>query len=771
MIRGKIAVDYLRGCRMAVTVFKAASYSLSGLLDRIGNGDIALPDIQRPFVWPNSRVRDLFDSMYKGFPVGYLLFWSTGADAGAKQIGVETKQAAPSLLIVDGQQRLTSLYAVITGATIVKKDYTKGRIQIAFRPKDCKFEVADAAIMNDPEFIDDIAKVYEDDWWGFVNRFLSTLEEHRGVSLDDDEKNLIVGNIDRLKDIQNYPFQAIELDREVNEEHVAEVFVRINSEGVQLNSADFILTLMSVFWEKGRRELEEFSRAAKTPTTAAASPFNHFIAPAPDQMLRTAVGLAFKRGRLRYVYSILRGKDLETGEFSPERRDAQFEQLREAHESTLNLTNWHEYLKCLQQAGFRSGRMISSETAVIYVYIFWLLGRHQYNVDQRRLREVIARWWFMAHTTGRYTSSPETQLESDFNRLSDIADGDADEFCQALDRIVTDTFTNDYWEITLPNRLDTSSAKSPPLSAYWAALNLLDAEMLFSELKVSSMLDPLVTPVKDMERHHLFPKAHLARLGITDYKSVSAIANMAFVDWTQNSEISDQDPQQYWSQMTVGMDPERLKRQTRLHALPVGWEQLGYTEFCDKRRKLIADVIREGFSRLLDGQPIQAAKPSTLRSLIDGGESNVLEFKESARWSHGTASKGKSEQIIVKTLAGFMNNEGGTLLIGVADDGSAVGVGADYATLSKPDRDGYELFLTQLVSDKISGPSAPLCRITFDQLDGSDICRVDVAAAARPVFACPHSSKEQTDFWLRLGNRTDQLRGTDLVGYTDEHWG
>ena len=274
-----------------------------------------------------------------------------------------------------------------------------------------------------------------------------------------------------------------------------------------------------------------------------------------------------------------------------------------------------------------------------------------------------------------------------------------------------------------------------------------------------------------MERHHLFPKAHLARLGITDYKSVSAIANMAFVDWTQNSEISDQDPQQYWSQMTVGMDPERLKRQTRLHALPVGWEQLGYTEFCDKRRKLIADVIREGFSRLLDGQPIQAAKPSTLRSLIDGGESNVLEFKESARWSHGTASKGKSEQIIVKTLAGFMNNEGGTLLIGVADDGSAVGVESDYATLSKPDRDGYELFLTQLVSDKISGPSAPLCRITFDQLDGYDICRVDVAAAARPVFACPHSSKEQTDFWLRLGNRTDQLRGTDLVGYTDEHWG
>jgi hypothetical protein len=248
---------------VALAVFKDASYTLNGLITKIRHGDVALPDIQRPFVWTNAKVRDLFDSMYKGFPVGYLLFWSTGADPTARQIGTDNKQAAPSLLIVDGQQRLTSLFSVVTGTPVVRKDYAEGRIRIAFRPSDQKFEVTDAAIDNDPEFIPDIAEVYKGGFLSFVNAFLDRLEAHRGEPLGDDERDRLHEAIDQLKDLQSYPFQAIELDRSVDEEHVAEIFVRINSEGVQLNHADFILTLMSVFWEKGRRELEDFSRAAK----------------------------------------------------------------------------------------------------------------------------------------------------------------------------------------------------------------------------------------------------------------------------------------------------------------------------------------------------------------------------------------------------------------------------------------------------------------------------------------------------------------------------
>ncbi len=753
---------------MAITVFKDVNYSLGGLLSKVRLGEIALPDMQRPFVWSNARVRDLFDSMYKGFPVGCLLFWSTGAEG--RQIGTDDKQSAPSLLIVDGQQRLTSLYAVIKGLPVVGKDYTEQRISIAFRPNDQKFEVTDAAICKDPEFIPDVSEVFAGSFLTFATGFLRRLERHRGEPIAAEEQNRLHEALDRLKDLQNYPFRAIELDSTIDEEHVADVFVRINSEGVRLNHGDFILTLMSVFWEKGRRELEEFSRAAKTPTLSGSSPYNHFIAPLPDQMLRVSVGFAFRRGRLQFVYSILRGKNLGTGKFSADSREEQFSLLQSAQEAALDLTNWHEYLKCLHRAGFRSSRMISSQTALLYVYVLWLIGRLDFNVSLKRLRRVIARWWFMAHTTARYTGSSETQIEADLNKLRDIATGDADAFCNTLDAIVTDTFTRDYWDITLPNGLDRSSAKSPPLSAYWAALNLLDAEMLFSDMKVSAMLDPVVTPVNDMQRHHLFPKAYLKSNGVTKIPQINRIANMAFVDWSDNIAISSKAPREYWSQMTSRLDPDRVKRQAQHHALPIGWEQLEYSDFCDKRRKLIAAVTRDGFRRLLDSHSPVAPGPD-LRHLIDSGESDRLEFKQSARWSHGTKMKGKSEQIIAKTVSGFMNAEGGTLLIGVADDGSIVGLRSDYETLSKSNRDGYELFLMQLMKDKVSGPATSLCKIRFKELDGEDVCRVDVSPSANPVFTCPLHSKQHTDFWVRQGNQTDQFHGEDEHKYIKDHWG
>ena len=244
---------------MATTLFKDTTYSAFGLIEDIKHGEVALPDIQRPFVWGASKVRDLLDSMYKGFPIGYLLFWATGTEAGARQIGVDTKQRVPRMLIVDGQQRLTSLYAVMTGSKIVKDDYSEGRIRIAFRPEDAMFAVTDAAIDKDPEFIPDISALWvPGELRSVIRAFLRRLEAKR--ELTEAATDRLYEAIQRVHDLHDYPFRAVELASTVEEEQVAEVFVRINSEGVTLNQADFILTLMSVFWEKGRRQLEEFSR-------------------------------------------------------------------------------------------------------------------------------------------------------------------------------------------------------------------------------------------------------------------------------------------------------------------------------------------------------------------------------------------------------------------------------------------------------------------------------------------------------------------------------
>ena len=126
------------------TVFKTVDFTLSGLISDIDMGTLGLPEIQRPFVWKTAKVRDLFDSMYKGFPVGYLLFWENDVRPGARQIGTSGKQLVPQRLIVDGQQRLTSLYAVVKGAAVLREDFTEQRIRIAFRPRDARFDVEEA---------------------------------------------------------------------------------------------------------------------------------------------------------------------------------------------------------------------------------------------------------------------------------------------------------------------------------------------------------------------------------------------------------------------------------------------------------------------------------------------------------------------------------------------------------------------------------------------------------------------------------------------------
>jgi len=596
---------------MPSQLFSDSTYTVGGLVEDIDKGEVALPDIQRPFVWTPTKARNLFDSMYKGFPVGYLLFWRTGIEPGTRPIGSTSKQAAPRLLIVDGQQRLTCLYSVLTNTPVLHDDYTETRMRIAFCPATEEFAVTDAAVERNPEWIPDISELWKpDNRKKTVRAYLKALAAYREEGLTDEEKDRLDDAIDRLYALQDYPFKGVELYSHVDEEQVADIFVRINSEGVALNTADFILTLMSVWWDKGRTELELFARQAKAPhASGGPSPHNHLIRPDPDQLLRVEVAVAFRRAVLKYVYSLLRGKDLETGEFSPERRDAQFELLRSAQDDTLDLTNWHEYLRCITTAGFTSARMISSSAAVLYGYSLWLMGRRDYRVSVAALRGPIARWFFTSHTTGRYSASPESRFESDLNALQDVSG--ASGFTDHLDRICNDTFTGDYWAITYRNEIATSASKSPALSAYFAALNVLGAEVLFSTQKVSAMLDPAVVSTKGVERHHLFPKGHLKRRGITDTRRVNQIANLAFVEWFTNIGISDDDPGKYWpAQVAAMLKPgersaeaqgqrrERLQRQMHWHGLPEDWHQMDYEDFLVARRGMISDVVREGWEVL-----------------------------------------------------------------------------------------------------------------------------------------------------------------------------
>src|SRR6476646_2776683 len=391
---------------MGEMLFKETRYQVKQLISDIELGRLALPELQRPFVWKKSKVRDLLDSMYRGFPVGYILLWNTAADVASKQVGVGERQDAPTRFIVDGQQRLTSLYAVFTGTEVTNRRFAKELIRIAFRPRDGRFEVADAATERDPEFLPDISALWVDSEWQVGNRFIERLKEARDVFHSEEDE--LRQAIRRVHNLDTYMFVANEIEGSANDEQVAEIFLRINSGGTQLVQSDFILTLMSVFRENDRRRLEEFAKAAKSPATSRASPFNHLIKPEPEQLLRVAVLTAFQRGRLESVTALLRSGVLNEGDQpTAEKRQERFDELGDAITEALQLSTWHEFLKSLPVAGFYREKEMSSANNAIFSYALYLLGRQRFGLDYGALRVPIARYFFMSALTGRYTGSFE----------------------------------------------------------------------------------------------------------------------------------------------------------------------------------------------------------------------------------------------------------------------------------------------------------------------------------------------------------------------------
>lgn len=751
---------------MSDTLFKQVNYDLDSLVKFIELGQIGLPDIQRPFVWLNKKVRDLFDSMYRGYPVGYLLFWQNGfgsEENQTRQIGTDHKQKVPDLLIVDGQQRLTSLFAVTRGIPVLRENGREELIQIAFNPLQEKFEVADARVDRDKAFIPNVSALWASNTSLFeiVGEYLKGLRQSREVTPAEQQR--VERSITRLYNLLKFPFTALELSKNIDEEQVAEVFVRINSKGKALNQADFILTIMSVFWDEGRKDLEEFCKQARQISQGVASPYNHFIQPEPDQLLRVSIALGFKRARLQYVYSILRGKDLETGEFSVERREQQFGVLKDAQARVLDLSAWHDFFHAVRAAGYLGGRMISSMNNLLFAYAFYLIGRTEYAVSTKELRRVIARWFFMCCLTGRYTGSPESDLEFDLARLREVKG--AKGFVAMLDGVCDAALTSDYWSITLPNDLATSSSRSPSLFAYYAALVLAEARALFSDQKVETLLDPSVHSTRSAaERHHLFPKEHLKSVGIVEQRDTNQIANYALLEWGDNGAIGGQSPEAYLPLMSRCVRPEELVRQYEWHALPDGWERMPYKTFLAARRERIARFVAQGYESLQDRDASERQARVDIEELIRGGEGVHVELKATLRVNLHTGNKDpKMEGACLKTIAGFLNSRGGTLIIGVSDDGETLGVNND--DFSSEDK--MYLHLVNLIRDRIGGQHSMYIHPRFEDRDAARVLVVECWPAKSAAFVKDGSAEH---FYVRTGAATTELSPSQTHDYISQRF-
>ena len=338
----------------------------------------------------------------------------------------------------------------------------------------------------------------------------------------------------------------------------------------------------------------------------------------------------------------------------------------------------------------------------------------------------------------------------------------ADQFVSRLQHVCDITLTNDFWHVTLPNDLATSSPRSPSRFAYDAALVLLEAPVLFSHAKVAELLDPAIQANRSMvERHHLFPRAYLDKLKISDRRETNQIANYAYVEWADNTKISDQSPVEYLSQLRPRFSEAELERMYEYHALPEGWERMEYRAFLEIRREMMAQIVRKGYQTLTTGAVPEVTPKETfdLTGAIDGGESEEVEFKSTLRINlHTGESDKRMELSVLKTLAGFLNTSGGTLIVGVSDDGTPVGIEAD----KFPNEDKMSLHLVNVVKSRMGPTSMAAIHVHFEDYDD---CRVLVARCHRsptPVFV---KDGETERFYIRTGPSTTELSASEAHNY------
>ena len=575
------------------------------MLNDVKSGRIGLPDLQRPFVWKDNKVRELLDSMMKGYPIGYIMLWASPDDyANTAQIGKNDKvYKQPDDLVIDGQQRLTALLAAMYGVTIRDKNYAERKIRISFNPLTREFAVWTQAFERDPEWISEISSVFSADQEHTISKFrktyIKTANEGRlknGLpQLTEDEEDLIEENINDLLNLEIYSLPTLKINAKADEEDVADIFVRVNSGGQNLTEKNFIETLIAVYDNEVYDKINSFCSESRKPANGTS--YNQILQVDPSHLIRVAVGVGFRRARLRYAYMLLRGKNLKTGEITQNVRKENLSIFKASLDMATNLNNWHAFMNLFTSAGYLRGSLVASSNAVVFSYVLYLIGKYEYKVSSVELQKIICKWIFMSTITGFYTGSTETEVEKQFADLRSIHT--ANQFVAYLDSEISNRFTDDYFRYSLPAELNSSSATSPAWYGYIAAINVLGTPMLFSTSPLSKYFVLGASGNKSsIDKHHIFPKHYLEKIGYDNDRDRNQIANFTYLDYTTNIDISDAPPVEYVSRYRKKLGEEGYKRTCAQNALPENFEKLTYPEFLSQRRLLMAQIIKKAYNEL-----------------------------------------------------------------------------------------------------------------------------------------------------------------------------
>jgi len=575
-------------------------------------GEIAIPEIQRPFVWNATKVRNFLDSLYQGYPIGFLISW--------KNPDVRLKDGSTSegkKILIDGQQRVTALMAALLGREVINKDYKKVRIKIAFHPIKEVFEVHNPAIEKDSLWIADIATIFDRNTklFDLVNRYC---DRNPDTCKDD-----IFLSLETLRGITSNQIGLIELSAGLDIETVTEIFIRVNSEGVPLSQADFAMSKIAVNekYEGNllRKAIDYFCHLSITPdfydslmndNDFAESDFigkmawlkndnNDLYEPSYTDMLRVAFASEFKRGRLEDLVALLSGRNFQTRKFEEEIVEDSFSKLKTGIIRFMNENHFKRFLMIIRSAGFVNSSMIGSQNALNFAYILYLYLRNE-NMSNAEIEKYVRRWFVMSILTGRYSSSPESAIDYDIRQIS----------LQGINsyagNIIQGALSDSFWKISLPQALDTSVASSPYFRAYQAAqVKLNDLGFLSKDISARELIE-----VKS-DVHHIFPREYLKKHGLSRGQ-YNQVANYVIMQSEINIAISSKEPATYFTQLLDQCnggpklygnitDISDLNNNYEMNCIPDGMENMTYLEFqdfLDIRRKLMASKIKTYYDTL-----------------------------------------------------------------------------------------------------------------------------------------------------------------------------
>ncbi len=598
---------------MSTQRYSVTPHPIDTLLAWVKSGEIAIPEIQRPFVWDSTKVRNLLDSLYRGYPVGYLIAWRNPT--------VKLKDgtsAAGKRILIDGQQRVTALIAALLGRDVLTKDYETVRIRIAFHPQTEDFEVSNPAISKDPAWIRDIAEVFHPD--ASVTELTDIYAEKNPVA----DRRSVSLVLEKLRKITNNHVGVIELSDDLDIETVTEIFIRVNSAGTELSQADFAMSKISVNEIYGgnllRKAIDYFCHLAAAPEflsaiekndkTFAASEFlpamrwlkdvnDDIYDPTYTDMLRVAFTSEFRRGRLQDLVALVSGRNFETKQYEEAVAEESFARLKKGVLAFINKTHFDRITMILRSAGFVTSDLIGGRNAVNFAYILYLRGRAE-SIPAAELERLVRRWYAMSVLRGRYTGSPETAFDFDIRQIEAHGLG---VYAQA---VLESELPSSFWTGMLPQLMDTSSGQSPYFCAYQAAqVKLGDKGFLSRDICVTDLL------LNRSDVHHLFPKKYLKVQGLPRGR-YNQIANFALAQSEINIAIGGKAPQEYFRELAEQCaggpikyggitDIVDMKANLRMHCLP---ESLldgvipPYDDFLHLRRQLMALKIKHWFEML-----------------------------------------------------------------------------------------------------------------------------------------------------------------------------